>query len=146
MFFFFSIATKRRKNGAAATFWTAFAASSTKLRQQSAAECERRYAFLAARRAPTLPRGKEPKVLYAWSRLLDGRCAGHCGESGRTAWPTVGEEGRLVSDPRPGLGCVETLGGRVCELGAPADPGSAALHPLYSLRRGSVAMVQSARA
>ena len=38
------------------------------------------------------------------------------------AGATVGEEGRLASDPQPGLGCVETLGGRVCELGAPVDP------------------------
>ena len=146
MFFFFSIATKRRKNGAAATFWTALAASSAELRRQSAAECERRYALLAARRAPTLPRGGEPKVLDAWSRLLDSRCAGHFGGSGRAAWLAVGEEGRLALDPRPGLGCVETLGGRVCELGAPADPGSPALDPPRSKRLVSVAMVRSARA
>jgi hypothetical protein len=49
-------------------------------------------------------------------------------------------------DLRPGLGCVETLGGRVCELGAPADPGSPALDPPRSKRLVSVAMVRSARA
>ena len=103
--------------------------ASAKLRRQFAAEYERRYALLAARRAPTLPRGRDPKVLDAWLRLLDGRCAGHFGGSGRAAWPTVGEEGRLASDPPLGLGCVETLGGRVCELGAPADLGSPALDP-----------------
>ena len=100
MFLFFSIATKRRKNGAGATFSTALAASSAELRRQSAAECERRYALLAARRAPTLPRGRDPKVLDAWLWLMDGRCAGHFGGLGRAAWPTVGEEGLLASDPR----------------------------------------------
>ena len=144
MFFFFSITTKRRKNDAAATFWTVLAALSTELRQQFKAECERRSALLAARGDRTLLRGKEPKVLDAWSWLLDSRCAGHFGGSGRDAWPAVGEEGRLASDPRPGLGCVETLGGRVCELGAPADPGSPALDPPRSKRRVSVVMVRSA--
>ena len=52
----------------------------------------------------------------------------------------------MGSDPRPGLGCVETLDGRVCELGAPADPGSPALDPLRSKRLVSMAMVRSARA
>ena len=130
MFFFFSIATKRRKNDAAATFWTALAASSAELRRRSAAECEWRSVLLAARRDLTLPRGEEPEVLDAWSRLLDGRCAGHVGGSSRAAWPTVGEEGRLASDPQPGLGCVERLGGRVCELGGAVDPGL----PLWILR------------
>ena len=45
------------------------------------------------------------------------------------AWPTVGEEGRLALDLRLGLGCVETLGGRVCELDAPVDPGYAVPDP-----------------
>ena len=91
MFFFFSIATKRRKNGTAATFWMALAASSAELRRQSAAECERRHMLLAAQPGPTLPCNGEFKVLNAWSRLLDGRCAGRVGGSGRATWPTVGE-------------------------------------------------------
>ena len=77
---------------------------------------------------------------------MDGRCAGHFGGLGRAAWPTVGEGGRLASDPPLGLGCVETLGGRVCELGAPADLGSPALDPPRSKPLVSVVMVQSARA
>ena len=119
---------------------------SAELRRQSTAKCEWQSALLAARRDPTLPHGGEPKVLDAWSRLLDSRYAGHFGGSGRAAWPAVGEEGRLALDLRPGLGCVETLGGRVCELGAPADPGSPALDPPRSKRLVSVTMVWSARA
>ena len=57
------------------------------------------------------------------------------------AWLTVGEEGRLALDLRPGLGCVEALGLRVYELGAPANPESAALDPPCLKRRASVAMV-----
>ena len=72
MFFFFSIATKRKKNDAAATFWMALAASSTELCRRSTAKWERQSTLLAARRDPTLPYGRESKVLEAWLRLLDG--------------------------------------------------------------------------
>ena len=46
-----------------------------------------------------------------------------------------------MPDPRPGLGCVKTLGGQVCKMGAPADPGSPALmtdqeHALADLNVG----------
>ena len=136
MFFFFSIATKRRENGAAATFWRALAASSAELRQQSAAECERRSALLAARRG-----ARDPQRLVAAAEQPVRGILRRVGPRHVAVWLTVGEEGRLASDLRPGLGCVETLGGRVCKLGAPADPGSAALDPARSKRRVSVAMV-----
>jgi len=108
LFFFFSIATKRRKNDAAATFWTALAASSAELRRRSAAECERRSALLAARRDPTLPRVEEPEVLDAWSRLLDGRCTGHVGGSGRAVWP----RGRRSGGGAAGVGPAARAGVR----------------------------------
>ena len=60
---------------------------------------------------------------------LVGRAAPH----GRVAlWPTVGEDGRIALEPWPGLGCVKTLGGWVCKLGARVDPGSNALDPSRS--------------
>ena len=43
--------------------------------------------------------------------MLDGQCVGHLCGLGCAACPTVGEEGRLASDPRPVLECVKMLGG-----------------------------------
>ena len=87
MFFFFSIATKRKKNDAPAAFWTALAALSAEPRQRSVAKCERRSALLATWQDPTLPLVEELKVLNAWSQLVEGRCVGHVGGSGRAAFP-----------------------------------------------------------
>ena len=56
---------KRKKNNPAATFWKALTASSAELRRRSAAKCKGRSSLLAACQDPTLPHGKEPKVLDA---------------------------------------------------------------------------------
>ena len=112
----------------------AFTALCAELRRQSAAKREGRSTLLAARRDPTLPRGTESEVLNASLRLLDSWCAGHFGGSGHTAWPTEREEGRLALDLQPGLGCFETLGVWLCELGALAEPGSTTLDPPRSKR------------
>ena len=83
-------------------FWTVIAVTSSELRQRSVTVCERQSALLAG----------WPVRVRRW----------RVGPRHVTEWPTVGEEGRLASDPQPGLGCVETLGGRERELGTPVDP------------------------
>ena len=102
----------------AATFWTALASSSAVLCQRSPIECSERARLLAKRPNATLSYGQEPRVLDSWSRLPDGRVTGRL--DSRTVWLTVEVEGRLASDPRSGPGYIETVGGRVIELGEPA--------------------------
>jgi hypothetical protein len=119
----------------AATFWTALSSSNAALCQRSPAECAQRAAQLA-QNSTTLEFGREPKVLDAWSRLADGRVVGRL--DARTVWLTVETEGRLASDPRSSAGYIETIGGRVYELGEPAASreasgeasGSSALPPV----------------
>jgi len=119
----------------AATFWTALSSSNAALCQRSPAECAQRAAQLA-QNSTTLEFGREPKVLEAWSRLADGRVVGRL--DARTVWLTVETEGRLASDPRSSAGYIETIGGRVYELGEPAASreasgeasGSSALPPV----------------
>lgn len=108
----------------AVTFWTALAASNAALAQRTAVECERRMTELAAQQRAPSSFGGEPRKLDSWERLADGRYTGTYG--GRTVWLTVEAEGRLASDPRPGAGYVESLGGVIYELGtAAADSGAA---------------------
>ena len=107
----------------AATFWTALAASSAVLGRRSSSECYERTRLLARAQNLTQPFGPEPQVLDSWSRLADGRITGAV--DGRTVWLTVEAEARLASDPRTSSGYVETLAGRVYELGRP-DPTAAA--------------------
>ena len=108
----------------AATFWTALAASSAVLCQRSSIECAGRAALLKTQQKSTFSYGQEPEVLDLWQRLPDGRVTGRL-DSARTVWLTVEAEGRLASDPRTGPGYIETLGGRVYELGEPVARSSA---------------------
>lgn len=102
-----------------ATFWTALTASSPVLYRRSGSECLERMAQLVLEQNVTRDFGPEPEVLEAWSRQSDGRITGSIG--GRTVWLQVEQEARLASDPRPGAGYIETLAGRVFELGRPVD-------------------------
>ena len=101
----------------ASTFWTAMVSSSAALCERSPSECAQRVQDLVANNA-TFDFGREPKVLESWSRLSDGRITGRL--DSRTVWVTVEAEGRLASDPREGPGYIESLGGRIYELGEPA--------------------------
>ena len=103
-----------------ATFWTALSSSNAVLCQRSPSECERRARLLTAENA-SLNFGGEPMVLCGWTRLANGRFTGRLDD--RTVWLTVDVEGRLASDPRSGAGYIETIGGRVYELGEPAAAG-----------------------
>jgi hypothetical protein len=66
-------------------------------------------------RASRSPRSSTPGR-GCWTAGARDTSAGRAAPCGRVA--DGREEGRLASDPQPGLGCVETLGGRVCELPA----------------------------
>ena len=105
----------------AATFWTALASSSAVLCQRSPIECIQRAKVLALEQV-SFSYGREPKVLDSWQRLPGGRITGRL--DSRTVWLTVEVEGRLASDPRSEPGYIETLGGRVYELGEPAASSS----------------------
>jgi len=116
--------TAGRGDDNAATFWTALAASSAVLGRRSGDECYERTCLLAQEQNLTQAFGPEPQVLESWSRLPDGRFTGTV--DGRSVWLTVEAEARLASDPRISQPTfVETLAGRVYELGRP-DPSAAA--------------------
>lgn len=102
----------------ASTFWTALTSSSTVLCQRSPTECAQRVELLATQQNSTFSYGQEPRVLDSWVRLPDGRFTGRLDSC--TVWLTVEAEGRLKSDPRSEPGYIETIGGRVYELGEPA--------------------------
>ena len=124
--------TAGRGDDNAATFWTALAASSAVLGRRSGSECYERTCQLAREQNLTQAFGPEPQVLDSWSRLPDGRFTGTV--DGRSVWLTVEAEARLASDPRSTAGYVETLAGRIYELGRPdpttvATPAAAAALP-----------------
>ena len=99
----------------AATFWTALVASNADLCRRSPSECMERAAQLAAVENTTQAFGPEPAILEDWSRQPDGQIPGTLG--GRAVWLNVDLEARLEADPRPTASYVETVGGRVYELG-----------------------------
>lgn len=102
-----------------ATFWTALVASDPILYWRSPQDCSKRMAWLAAEQNLSQAFGPEPPVLDAWSRLGDGRFTGTV--DGRVVWLAVEQEARLASDPRSRAGYIETVAGRVYELGSPED-------------------------
>ena len=97
----------------AATFWTALVASSAVLGRRTVDECMEH----AVEQNITVL-GPEPMLLDDWSRMPDGRYTGTLG--GRSVWLSVEMEARLEADPRPTASYVQTLAGRVYELGRSA--------------------------
>lgn len=99
------------------TFWQALATSVPALEARTPAELRCRFLEIAPSNSTA---GDEPTVLEDWDRLLDGRYTGRLAGQSSFVWLTVATEGRLVSDPREQPGYVESISGRIYELGQPA--------------------------
>ena len=118
------------------TFWSALAVATPALARRTPLECEERIALLlttdgpmnAVSSSPSIPSlryGRRPPVLDDWERMDDGRFVGTLED--QVVWLTPALEGCLASDPRPGPGYVQAVGGRVLELGRRLPTPTAAL-------------------
>ena len=125
--------------GSTVTFWSALAVATPALARRTPLECEERIILLAAAdgsvsSSPLNPDGgdargalrygRRPAVLDDWERMDDGRVVGTL--EGQVVWLTPALEGCLASDPRPGPGYVQAVGGRILALGRPRLPASTA--------------------
>ena len=118
--------------GSTVTFWSALAVATPALARRTPLECEERIILLAAADGsvsssplnPPLRYGRRPAVLDDWERMDDGRVVGTL--EGQAVWLTPALEGCLASDPRPGPGYVQAVGGRILALGRPRLPASTA--------------------
>ena len=107
------------------TFWSALAVATPALARRSPLECEERIALLAANATLAVRSyGRRPAVLDDWERTDDGRFVGTLED--QAVWLAPALEGCLASDPRPGPGYVQAVGGRILELGRPRVPTSTA--------------------
>ena len=124
------------------TFWSALAVATPALARRSPLECEERIALLAANATIAVSSfGRRPAVLDDWERMDDGRFVGTLED--QVVWLTPALEGCLASDPRPGPGYVQAVGGRILELGRPRFPTSTALGALPAALEAALSVAPS---